>query len=142
MGGKRPPMPPPGKKRKAGKRKKGDASSDDSSDDEEDDSSSSSSSEEEVVAAKMPLKKRGKVTPATPKPDSGDESSDCEDEFDVDFFKNDADRDWMMSLTELDRQQIISERREKQELAREAWGMQHRKKKVHIVGTKRSNFRY
>jgi len=116
------------KKRKAGK--KGDDSEDSSSEDDEDDSSSSSSEDEPEVVAKMPVKKRGKVTPTTPRADSGDESSEFEDEHDVDFFKGTEDRQWMMSLTELDRQQIISERRETHEVAREAWEIQHSKKKT------------
>jgi len=131
MGGKRPPQQPPSKKRKANK-KKGDDSSDSSSsedDEDDDDSSSSSSEEEQEVVAKMPVKKRGKMTPATPRADSGDESSEFEDEFDSDYFKGAEDRNWMMSLTELDRNVIISERRESSELARESWAIQHRKKK-------------
>ena len=130
MGGKRPPQQPQSKKRKAGKKK---ADSSDSSSDEDDSSSSSSSSsddEQEEVAAKMPVKKRGKLTPATPKPDSGDESSDFEPEFDKDFFKNDEDRRWLMGLSEVDREQIITERQEKQAVKREAWELSHRQKKA------------
>ena len=126
-GGKRPPQQPPSRKRKAGKKKK-----DDSSDSSSDDSSSSSSSSEEEpeeVATKMPLKKRGKMTPQTPKADSGDESSEFEDEFDKDFFKDDDDRTWIMSLTEFDREQIIAERREQQAMNRESWLLSHRQKK-------------
>ena len=131
MGGKRPPQQPQSKKRKAGKKKKGD-SSDSSSEESDSDSSSSSSSDDdqEEVAAKMPVKKRGKLTPATPKPDSGDESSDFEPEFDNNFFKSDDDRKWLMSLSEMDREQIITERREKQELQREAWQLEHSKRKA------------
>jgi RNA polymerase-associated protein RTF1 len=130
MGGKRPPQQPQSKKRKAGKKKTD--SSDSSSDDDDSSSSSSSSSddEQEEVAAKMPVKKRGKLTPATPKPDSGDESSDFEPEFDKDFFKGEEDRRWLMGLSEVDREQIITERQEKQAVKREAWDLQHRQKKA------------
>jgi hypothetical protein len=70
---------PASKKRKAGKKKKDDSSSS-SSDDDGDSSSSSSEEEREEVAAKMPLKKRGKLAPTTPRADSGDESSEFEEE--------------------------------------------------------------
>ena len=78
----------------------------------------------------MPLKKRGKLAPATPPSDSGDESSEFEEEFDKDFFKDEEDRKWMMQLSEVDRQGILAERQEKQNIAREAWQLEHMKKKA------------
>ncbi len=82
------------------------------------------------MAAKMPLKKRGKLAPATPPSDSGDESSEFEEEFDKDLFKDEEDRKWMMVLSEVDRQGILAERQEKQNIAREAWQLEHMKKKA------------
>ena len=120
-GGKRPPQQAESKKRK---KKKGDSS------DESSDSSSSSSSEDEPQASRMPLKKRGKMTPQTPKADSGDESSEFEDEYDANLFKGEDDKQWIFSLTEFDRQQIIAERREAREIKREVWLNQHRRKKA------------
>ena len=78
----------------------------------------------------MPLKKRGKMTPQTPKADSGDESSEFEDEYDANLFKGEDDKQWIFSLTEFDRQQIIAERREAREIKREVWLNQHRRKKA------------
>ena len=51
-------------------------------------------------------------------------------EFDKDLFKDEEDRKWMMQLSEVDRQGILAERQEKQNIAREAWQLEHMKKKA------------
>ena len=101
-----------------------------------------------------PLKKRTKPAPAPVANDS--DSSEFEDEFDDDLYKGEEDRKWMMTLNELEvissvisfngylsnvsdpllhslptpqREANITERQNKRELAKEAWMLNHQKRK-------------
>ncbi len=39
------------------------------------------------------------------------------------------DKKWMLTLSELEREKILSERQDKRQIAKEAWMLQHQKKK-------------
>uniref|UniRef100_A0A7S0MKL3 Plus3 domain-containing protein n=1 Tax=Cryptomonas curvata TaxID=233186 RepID=A0A7S0MKL3_9CRYP len=86
----------------------------------------SSQSDDEKVST-GPLKKRTKPAPAPVANDS--DSSEFQDEFDDDLFKGEEDRKWMMTLNELEREARITERQNKRELAKEAWMLNHQKRK-------------
>uniref|UniRef100_A0A7S0HX71 Plus3 domain-containing protein n=1 Tax=Hanusia phi TaxID=3032 RepID=A0A7S0HX71_9CRYP len=106
------------------------SSSSSGSEDESPAQESSSSSDSEVEPKKtMPVKKRGRAAASAPVAHDSESSSEFEDEYDEDYFKNEDDKKWMMSLNELEREAIISERRESQTLAKEAWMVRHKKKK-------------
>jgi hypothetical protein len=97
-----------------------------------------------------PLKKRAKPVVAPVAHDS--ESSEFEDEFDEDLYRGEEDRKWMMTLSELQvlclhlrfseffyalrflmpilqREATITERQQKREIAKEAWMLNHQKRK-------------
>ncbi|EKX49920.1 hypothetical protein GUITHDRAFT_161975 [Guillardia theta CCMP2712] len=122
-------VPSSGKKRARKADSSSSSSSSSGSEDESPAQESSSSSDSEVETKKtMPVKKRGRAAAAPVARDS-ESSSEFEDEYDEEFFKNEDDRKWMMSLNELEREAIISERRDQQTLAKEAWMVRHKKKK-------------
>mmetsp|Transcript_85866 Transcript_85866/g.228919 ORF Transcript_85866/g.228919 Transcript_85866/m.228919 type:complete len:318 (+) Transcript_85866:308-1261(+) len=62
------------------------------------------------------------------------DSSEFEDEFDEELFKGDDDRQWIMTLNELEREATFAERQHKRELAKEAWMLNHQRRKNQAIG--------
>lgn len=58
-----------------------------------------------------------------------DSESEFEDEFDTDFYKGPDDKKWLMSLSELEREKVIADRKDKRAIAQEAWQLKQVKKK-------------